>query len=61
MNATIKSSSFILDRIRAANAVNATYLLDVTPDTLGMIPADQVQRMKEIGDAVVQAGVLSGE
>lgn len=58
MNSTIKGTSFILDRIRAANAVNATYLLDVTPDTLGMIPADQVQRMREIGDAAVQAGIL---
>jgi alpha-L-fucosidase len=58
MNAEIKGTSFILDRIRAANAVNATYLLDVTPDTLGMIPGDQVQRMKEIGDAAVQQGIL---
>jgi hypothetical protein len=58
MNSTIKSTSFIIDRITAANAVNATYLLDVTPDTLGLIPADQVQRMKEIGDAAVQAGIL---
>jgi hypothetical protein len=58
MNSTIKSASFILDRIKAANAVNATYLLDVTPDTLGLIPADQVQRMREIGDAAVQAGIL---
>jgi hypothetical protein len=58
MNNTIKGTSFILERIRAANAVNATYLLDVTPDMLGMIPADQVQRMKEIGDAAVQAGIL---
>jgi len=50
MNSTIKSTSFILSRIVAANAVNATYLLDVTPDTLGLIPADQVQRMQDIGN-----------
>jgi len=58
MNSTIKSASFIIGRIQAANAVNATYLLDVTPDTLGLIPADQVQRMKEIGDAATAAGIL---
>jgi hypothetical protein len=58
MNSTIKSTSFIIGRIQAANAVNATYLLDVTPDTLGLIPADQVQRMKGIGDAAAAAGIL---
>ena len=50
MNNTIKSTQFILSRIVAANAAHATYLLDVTPDTLGLIPADQVQRMQDIGD-----------
>jgi hypothetical protein len=58
MNSTIKSAPFILERITAANAVNATYLLDVTPDTCGLIPADQVQRMREIGEGAVQAGIL---
>jgi Alpha-L-fucosidase len=58
MNSGLLSTQFITNRIIAANAVNATYLLDVTPDTLGRIPQDQVQRMKEIGDAVISQGIL---
>jgi hypothetical protein len=59
MNTTLKNTRFILDRITAANAVNATYLLDVTPDTLGLIPADQMQAMRDIGTEGVERGVLT--
>ena len=58
MNSTAKSTQFIVDRIATVNAAHATYLLDVTPDTLGLIPADQVQRMQEIGNTAVQQGLL---
>ena len=58
MNSTLKSTQFVINRIKAANAVNATYLLDVTPDTFGLIPQDQVQSMHDIGVAAVQQGVL---
>lgn len=59
MNTTLKNTQFILDRITAANAVNATYLLDVTPDTLGLIPDDQVRAMRDIGTEGVQQGILT--
>ena len=58
MNTTLKSTQFVINRIIASNAVNAAYLLDVTPDTLGLIPADQVQAMRDIGTAAVAQGVL---
>ena len=53
-----KSTQFILNRISSANAVNTTYLLDLTPDTTGLIPQDQVQAMNDIGTTGIQQGVI---
>lgn len=58
MNNSSKSTKFVLDRISSANAVNATYLLDLTPDTTGLIPQYQVQAMNDIGATGVQQGVI---
>ena len=58
MNTTLLNTQFIINRIHNANAVNATYLLDLTPDTTGLIPQEQVQAMKDIGTQVVNQGAL---
>jgi alpha-L-fucosidase len=39
----------IVDHLTANNTGNAAYLLDLTPDTTGLIPQCQVDRMKEVG------------
>jgi Alpha-L-fucosidase len=39
----------IVDELNYNNAHNASYLLDLTPDTTGNIPQCQVDRMKEVG------------
>jgi hypothetical protein len=58
MASASKSTSFILNRISLANAVNTTYLLDLTPDTTGLIPDYQVQAMNNIGTTGIQQGVI---
>jgi alpha-L-fucosidase len=45
----IKSAQGIVEQLRENNSRNAAYLLDLTPDTTGLIPDCQVQRMKEVG------------
>jgi hypothetical protein len=42
-------AQYIVDRMNANNARNASYLLDLTPDTSGLIPQCQADRMKEVG------------
>jgi hypothetical protein len=58
MDTELKNSQFVLNRISSANAVNATYLLDLTPDTTGLIPQDQVQAMNDIGTIGTQQGLI---
>jgi alpha-L-fucosidase len=45
----LKTAQFIVDRVKLCNARNASYLVDLTPDTTGTIPQCQVDRMKEVG------------
>lgn len=45
----LKTAQFIVDRVTLCNSRNASYLLDLTPDTTGQIPQCQVDRMKEVG------------
>jgi len=45
----IMSAQSIVDQLIQNNSRNAAYLLDLTPDTLGLIPKCQVDRMKEVG------------
>jgi hypothetical protein len=52
MDSALKTPSFIYNRIQSCLQENATYLLDVTPDTLGLIPGYQVQQMQAIGATV---------
>ncbi|MBN1760596.1 MAG: alpha-L-fucosidase [Chitinispirillaceae bacterium] len=40
----------IVDQLEENNSRHASYLLDLTPDTTGLIPECQVQRMKEVGE-----------
>ena len=58
MDTTLKSTQSVLDRITAANAAYATYLLDVTPDTLGRVPQYEVQAMSDIGAQAIAQGIL---
>jgi alpha-L-fucosidase len=58
MTSSSKSTQFILNRINSSNAVNTTYLLDLTPDTSGLIPQYQVQAMNDIGTIGIQQGVI---
>jgi alpha-L-fucosidase len=46
---TIMSARNILDELNTNISRNASYLLDLTPDTTGVIPQCQVDRMKEVG------------
>jgi alpha-L-fucosidase len=48
-NCDLMPAQMIVDRLLANNKGNAAYLLDLTPDTLGLIPQCQVDRMKEVG------------
>jgi alpha-L-fucosidase len=48
-NCDLMPAQMIVSRLKANNAGNAAYLLDLTPDTLGLIPQCQVDRMSEVG------------
>lgn len=49
---TIMSRDYIISRLTLCNSRNASYLLDLTPDTTGLIPGCQVQTMKQVGDSL---------
>jgi alpha-L-fucosidase len=49
-NCTLMPAQSIVDELTTNNARNAAYLLDLTPDTLGLIPQCQADRMAEVGD-----------
>ncbi len=46
----IKSAQSIVDQLKENNSRNAAYLLDLTPDTTGLIPQCQAERMREVGE-----------
>jgi hypothetical protein len=46
---TIMSASYIKSRLELCNLRHASYLLDLTPDTRGLIPQCQVDVMKAVG------------
>jgi alpha-L-fucosidase len=45
----LMTAQMIVDNLKHNNKGNAAYLLDLTPDTLGLVPQCQVDRMKEVG------------
>jgi hypothetical protein len=47
-----------IENIQKSNSRNATYLLDLTPDTTGLIPQCQVQLMSQIGPELVSKGMI---
>lgn len=49
LNCDLMTAQTIVDHLKANNTGTAAYLLDLTPDTLGLIPQCQVDRMKEVG------------
>lgn len=49
---TIMSASYIVSRLNLCNSRHASYLLDLTPDTTGLIPQCQVTIMQEVGQLV---------
>jgi alpha-L-fucosidase len=49
----------IVSKIRACNARNANYLLDVPPDPEGLISGPQLQRLREVG-SLLRAGEKAG-
>jgi alpha-L-fucosidase len=49
---TLMPSTKIVSELNANNAAHANYLLDLTPDTLGLIPQCQVDVMKAVGVAL---------
>jgi alpha-L-fucosidase len=49
---TIMSPDYIISRLTLCNSRNASYLLDLTPDTTGLIPDCQVQTMQQVGDSL---------
>jgi alpha-L-fucosidase len=48
-NCNLKTAQNIVDQLKENNDRNASYLLDLTPDTTGLIPQCQADRMKEVG------------
>jgi alpha-L-fucosidase len=52
---TLKSAEEIVDMLKLCNSRQANYLLNVAPDTSGLIPADSVKRLQEVGDLLEQA------
>lgn len=55
----LQSAQDIVSRIRACNARNANYLLDVPPDAEGLISGPQLQRLREVG-SLLRAGETAG-
>jgi alpha-L-fucosidase len=49
-NCEIMSAQSIVRQLEENNSRNAAYLLDLTPDTLGLIPQCQADVMKEVGE-----------
>ena len=47
---TLKSAEEIVSMLKLCNSRRANYLLNVAPDTSGLIPAPSVQRLREVGD-----------
>jgi alpha-L-fucosidase len=45
----LQSAEAIADKVRMCNGRNANYLLDVPPDTDGLISGRQLQRLREVG------------
>ena len=48
-NCTLIPAQRIVDQLQENNSRNASYLLDLTPDTTGLIPQCQADRMHEVG------------
>jgi hypothetical protein len=48
-NCNLKTAQNIVDQLRENNSSHASYLLDLTPDTTGLIPQCQADRMQEVG------------
>ncbi len=51
---TLKSAEEVVEVLQLCNDRKATYLLNVAPDTTGLIPEKTVQRLKEIGALVAE-------
>ncbi len=51
-NCDLMTAQMIVDHLNNNNKGNAAYLLDLTPDTLGLIPDCQVERMEEVGKLI---------
>jgi len=49
LNCDLKSAQSIVAQLQENNSRNASYLLDLTPDTTGLIPQCQADRMHEVG------------
>lgn len=45
----IRSAQMIIDELNMNNSRHASYLLDLTPDTLGLMPPCVVERLAEVG------------
>jgi alpha-L-fucosidase len=46
----IRSVEYIVNMVKLCNSRNANYLLDVPPDTRGILPLTYVNRLKAVGD-----------
>ena len=49
-NCDLMPAQMIVDHLKSNNKGNAAYLLDLTPDTAGLIPDCQVQMMENVGN-----------
>lgn len=60
-NCEIRTAETIVNQIIENNSRNAGYLLDLTPDTLGLIPQCQADRMKEVGEMLKAKNITPGK
>jgi len=56
----LQTAESVVARLRACNARNANYLLDVPPDPDGLISGPQLERLREVGALLRPHGAAGG-
>ena len=54
----VKSAQDVVGMVRLCNSRKTNYLLNVAPDTSGLIPAHSVKRLREVGELLAAEGTV---